>query len=158
MEAIFQPLVIDTSFLDPHPLYPDISIFPTAQWVAGTFFLGSKVTPSETDADHFVVHYYRELDDAVVVEIWPRANAPRGIEETIEMSCAEYAWLLGCPVDDLSVTSAISEYESDQDTNTTLYQSTQEPSVGHAIANLEADVDTSGVEPETGKSPLVHQG
>ena len=74
------------------------------------------------------------------------------------MSCAEYAWLLGCPVDDLSVTSAISEYESDQDTNTTLYQSTQEPSVGHAIANLEADVDTSGVEPETGKSPLVHQG
>ena len=157
-QANFQPVIINTSFLDPHPLYPDISSFLTAQWSTGCFFVGSKVTPSDNDEDRFVARYYRELDnDAIVVEIRPSANAAGEIEEMIEMSCAEYAWLLGCPVNDLSVTSAISESESDQFTNNTLYQSTEEPSAGYISANFGVGADTSGVGPEAGKSLFPHK-
>ena len=116
------------------------------------------MTPSDNDEERFITHYYRDLDDdAVVVEIWPSANAPCGLEEMTEMSCAEYAWLLGCPVDDLSVISAISEFESDHLTNNTLYRPTEEPSAGRVPINLEVGADASDVHPDSGKSPFLHK-
>lgn len=157
MQANFQPVVINTSFLDRHPLYPDTSAFPTAQWSTGYFFLGNKVTPSANDEDRFVALYYRELDESVVVEIWPSAVAPGELgETTTEMSCAEYAWLLGFPVDDLSVASAIPELQSEY-TNNTLYQCPLEPSAGYIPANLRVDVNTPKANPQSGELPLLHK-
>ena len=151
MEAAFQPVIVDTSLLYPHPLYPDTSVFLSAQWGTGSLFLGSKYTPAEEGEAHFIAHYYREPDGAVVVEFWPGTYAQEEMGEMVEMSYAEFAWLLECWVD-LSVTSAMPEFDSNTNTNFTLYQYHQEPSAGHAPANLEVDVNTCDIGHQFSKS------
>ena len=136
MQAILHPLVVSTSSLIPHPFYPDLSVFLTGEWSAGRLYLGFKVTPADKDEDRFIARYYRETDEAIIVEFWQSAGVLEGTKEIVEMSCAEFTWLLGHQVDDLSVPSAKPEFDSDTITEYTLFPFSQVPN---------AEQDTTGL-------------
>ena len=148
MQATPRPVVISASSFSPHPFYPDLSVFLTEQWSITRLFLGTKVTPADKDEDRFTAHYYRELDGTIVVEFWQSACVLEGIGDVAEMSCAEFAWLLGYQVDDLSVLSAVPEFDSDQSTRNTLFPFPQVPNAEHNSTGLEgsaiAHLDNNG--------------
>ena len=125
-------LFIEDSASRPHYDFPDTTDFVTGiigVWTTptGRHLLGVKVTPC---LFQHVACYYREHNGALTVEVWPRPpgfslfDLPGG---TKTMSEEEYAWVVGCSVEELSPTPTMSEDLSNNCIDIELLKQTDAP-------------------------------
>ena len=144
-------LFLENNMLSPHDEFPDTTAFVTGIFGVCTtptnrHLLGFKITPC------FFQHiacYYRECDGSLTVEVWLRPQGfglfdlPGGTETMTE---EEYAWVLGCSVEELGLAPSTSEDLSERCIDTKLLKKTDTPKPGATETKDEGSTSTTPVE------------
>ena len=141
-------LFVEDTISSPHDEFPDTTAFVSGifgVWTTpnGRYLLGFKVTPCLLQ---HVACYYREHNGVLTVEVWPR---PRGFGlfdlpgGTKTMSEEEYAWVVGCSVEELSSAPTTSEDLSEACIDTKLLKQTGTPEPGATDAKSEGSTSTT---------------
>ena len=144
-------LFVEDTISSPHDEFPDTTAFVSGifgVWTTpnGRHLLGFKVTPCLLQ---HVACYYREHNGVLTVEVWPR---PRGFGlfdlpgGTKTMSEEEYAWVVGCSVEELSSAPTTSEDLSNLCIDTELLKRTDTPEPG--ATNTVGEGNTSTIPTE----------
>ena len=130
--------------LSPSEVFPDTDVFVTkiyGMWTTPTnrHFLGTKITPGVQR----IAHFYREPNNTFSVEVWP-CPIPDDSICCPQMSLEEYAWVVGCSVDNLSPVPMTAEEDS-RCIDTKLLQPRQpEPSAYSTRSRGDVEKSTSG--------------
>ena len=141
-------LFIEDTESSPHDNFPDTTAFVTSifgVWTTptGRHLLGIKVTPC---LFQHIACYFREPNGVLTVEVWPRPQGfglfdlPGGTETMTE---EEYAWVLGCSVEELGLAPSTSEDLSERCIDTKLLKGTDTPEPGATETKGEGSTGTT---------------
>ena len=116
MSSAQELMFFQNTALSCHDSFPDTDVFITkiyGLWTTPTnrHFLGAKITP---DLFQRIAYFYREPNDTFSVEVWSRPNEI-SVDDLVgcpQMSWDEYAWVVGCSVDELSPAPTTQEEDS----------------------------------------------